>query len=116
MGFNSFSLNSVVCVQAETLRDTFPASDKSLGRLLAEVPYLPEGLLKLLETLCSPESNEKNDKDFHCGDRVTQGLSIVWSLILLRPSNRDRCLKIALQVLKVPSSLFLTSSYIYNWL
>ncbi|KAJ0979353.1 hypothetical protein J5N97_014827 [Dioscorea zingiberensis] len=82
---------------AETLRDTFPASDKSLGRLLAEVPYLPDGVLKLLESLCSPENNEKNDKDFQSGDRVTQGLSIVWSLILLRPSNRDRCLHIALQ-------------------
>nr|XP_029120291.1 uncharacterized protein LOC105044609 isoform X2 [Elaeis guineensis] len=81
---------------AETLRDTFPASDKSLSRLLGEVPYLPEGVLKLLERLCSPE-NERHDKDFQSGDRVTQGLSAVWNLILLRPSNRDRCLQIALQ-------------------
>ncbi|KAG1339102.1 putative symplekin [Cocos nucifera] len=82
---------------AEILRDTFPASDKSLSRLLGEVPYLPEGVLKLLERLCSPE-NERHEKDFQSGDRVTQGLSAVWNLILLRPSNRDRCLQIALQV------------------
>ncbi|CAN6200376.1 unnamed protein product [Urochloa humidicola] len=53
---------------AENLRDMFPASDKSLGKLLCE-----------------------------SGDRVTQGLSAVWNLIMLRPSNRDRCLEIALQ-------------------
>jgi hypothetical protein len=77
----------------------FPASDKSLGKLLCEIPYLPEGVLKLLESLCSPGSNERQDKDIQSGDRVTQGLSAVWNLIMLRPSNRDRCLEIALQVL-----------------
>ncbi|CAM0151620.1 unnamed protein product [Urochloa decumbens] len=82
---------------AENLRDMFPASDKSLGKLLCEIPYLPEGVLKLLEGLCSPGSNEKQDKDIQSGDRVTQGLSAVWNLIMLRPSNRDRCLEIALQ-------------------
>ncbi|KAJ6837724.1 uncharacterized protein M6B38_323375 [Iris pallida] len=82
---------------AETLRDTFPASDKSLGRLLSEVPYLSDGVLKLLECLCSPESKEKLDKDLQNGDRVTQGLTAVWNLILLRPPTRDRCLQIALQ-------------------
>lgn len=76
----------------------FPASDKSLGKLLCEIPYLPEGVLKLLEGLCSPGSTEKQDKDIQNGDRVTQGLSAVWNLIMLRPSNRDRCLEIALQV------------------
>ncbi|ONM61138.1 HEAT repeat-containing protein [Zea mays] len=75
----------------------FPASDKSLGKLLCEIPYLPEGVLKLLESLCSPGSNERQDKDIQSGDRVTQGLSAVWNLIMLRPSNRDRCLEIALQ-------------------
>ncbi|XP_020087001.1 uncharacterized protein LOC109709265 isoform X2 [Ananas comosus] len=82
---------------AETLRDTFPASDKSLGRLLCEVPYLPEGILKLLEGLCSPKSNVRQDRESQSGDRVTQGLSAVWNLIVQRPSNRDRCLLIALQ-------------------
>ncbi|KAF0908600.1 hypothetical protein E2562_026648 [Oryza meyeriana var. granulata] len=82
---------------AENLRDMFPASDKSLGKLLCEIPYLPEGVLKLLEGLCSPGSNGKQDKDQQSGDRVTQGLSAVWNLIMLRPSNRDRCLEIALQ-------------------
>ncbi|KAJ8476753.1 hypothetical protein OPV22_020480 [Ensete ventricosum] len=82
---------------AESLRDTFPATDKSLGRLLAEVPYLSEGVLKLLEGLCCPDRSEKHEKDFQSGDRVTQGLSAVWNLILLRPSSRARCLLIALQ-------------------
>lgn len=90
--YESFLLNI-----AENLRDMFPASDKSLGKLLCEIPYLPEGVLKLLESLCSPGSNERQDKDIQSGDRVTQGLSAVWNLIMLRPSNRDRCLEIALQ-------------------
>ncbi|CAM0907456.1 unnamed protein product [Alopecurus aequalis] len=88
---------SFVLTVAENLRDMFPASDKSLGKLLCEMPYLPEGVLKLLEGLCSPGNNEKQDKDLQSGDRVTQGLSAVWNLIMLRPSNRDRCLEIALQ-------------------
>ncbi|KAK6943128.1 Symplekin/Pta1, N-terminal [Dillenia turbinata] len=81
---------------AETLRDSFPASDKTLSRLLAEVPYLPKSALKLLECLCSPENSGKPE-EFLSGDRVTQGLSTVWNLILLRPPIRDSCLKIALQ-------------------
>lgn len=81
----------------ETLRDSFPASDKSLSRLLGEVPHLPESVLKLLGRLCSPENGDKDDKELHSGDRVTQGLSTVWSLILLRPSLRSVLLKIALQ-------------------
>ncbi|XP_024312519.1 symplekin isoform X2 [Brachypodium distachyon] len=88
---------SFVLTVAENLRDMFPASDKSLGKLLCEMPYLSDGVLKLLESLCSPGNNEKQDKDLQSGDRVTQGLSAVWNLIMLRPSNRDRCLEIALQ-------------------
>ncbi|KAL2902141.1 Symplekin [Bienertia sinuspersici] len=82
---------------AETLRDSLPASDKSLSRLLCEVPYLPESSLKLLESLCSPEIGDRDDKELHSGDRVTQGLSAVWSLIVQRPTLRDVLLKIALQ-------------------
>ncbi|OWM81734.1 uncharacterized protein LOC116195754 [Punica granatum] len=81
---------------AEALRDSFPASDKSLSRLLSEVPYLPESILKLLEQLCSPDHAGKPEES-QSGDRVTQGLSAVWSLILLRPPMCDACLKIALQ-------------------
>ncbi|KAJ1699001.1 hypothetical protein LUZ63_007513 [Rhynchospora breviuscula] len=92
---------SFLVTVAEALRDTFPASDKSLSKLLGEVPYLPEGAFKVLEGLCSPSvegSNvEKHDKETPGGDRITQGLSCVWSLILLRPANRDRCLQIALE-------------------
>ncbi|XP_074592779.1 uncharacterized protein LOC141848631 isoform X2 [Curcuma longa] len=82
---------------AESIRDNFPATDKSLSRLLVEVPYLSEGVLKLLEGLCSPDRIEKHEKEFQSGDRVTQGLSAVWNLILLRPSSRARCLLVALQ-------------------
>ncbi|XP_052176977.1 uncharacterized protein LOC127791181 isoform X2 [Diospyros lotus] len=82
---------------AETLRDSFPASDKSLSRLLGEAPYLPNSIFKLLESLCSPGSSDKAEKDSLSGDRVHQGLSTVWSLILLRPAIRDVCLRIALQ-------------------
>lgn len=82
---------------AETLRDSFPASDKSLSRLLAEVPYLPKSVFKLLDCLCSPGNSSKDEKELLSGDRVTQGLSAVWNLILLRPPIRDACLKIALQ-------------------
>ncbi|KAL7095344.1 hypothetical protein ACP275_10G018300 [Erythranthe tilingii] len=82
---------------AETLRDSFPASDKSLSRLLGEVPYLPKSLFAMLESLCCPGSSDNDDKELHGGDRVTQGLSTVWSLMLLRPPIRDACLKIALK-------------------
>ncbi|XP_043816322.1 uncharacterized protein LOC110622332 isoform X2 [Manihot esculenta] len=81
---------------AETLRDSFPPSDKSLSRLLGEAPSLPKSVLNLLEALCSP-GNDKAEKEFPSGDRVTQGLSTVWSLILQRPPMREVCLRIALQ-------------------
>ncbi|KAG5550558.1 hypothetical protein RHGRI_015500 [Rhododendron griersonianum] len=81
---------------AETLRDSFPASDKSLSRLLGEAPYLPKSIFKLLECLCCPGSSNKDGESL-TGDRVTQGLSAIWSLILLRPPIRDVCLKVALQ-------------------
>lgn len=85
-------------MQAETLRDSFPPTDKSLSRLLGEVPYLPKSVLKLLEGLCLLGNFEKREKELQSGDRVTQGLSAVWSLILLRPPLREDCLKIALLV------------------
>uniref|UniRef100_A0A7N0VDI7 Symplekin n=1 Tax=Kalanchoe fedtschenkoi TaxID=63787 RepID=A0A7N0VDI7_KALFE len=78
----------------ETLKNDFPATDKSLNRLLSEVPYIPKSVFNSLECLCCPVKDEKESLS---GDRVTQGLSIVWSLILLRPPIRDVCLKIALQ-------------------
>ncbi|XP_056172309.1 uncharacterized protein LOC115672207 isoform X2 [Syzygium oleosum] len=93
----SSSYESLLLNVAETLKDTFPPSDKSLSRLLGEVPYLPQSVLKLLGRLCSPGNLEKSEKELQAGDRVTQGLSAVWSLILLRPPIRDSCLKISLQ-------------------
>ncbi|KAB2046735.1 hypothetical protein ES319_D01G256300v1 [Gossypium barbadense] len=81
---------------AETLRDSFPPSDKSLSKLLGEAPRLPKSVLNFLGCLCSPGISEKAEES-QSGDRVTQGLSTVWSLILLRPPIRDVCLKIALQ-------------------
>ncbi|RDX67389.1 Symplekin, partial [Mucuna pruriens] len=84
---------------AEALRDSFPPSDKSLSKLLGESPYLPKSVLKILENMCSPGNGDKGEKELHTlnADRVTQGLSAVWSLILLRPPIRDTCLQIALQ-------------------
>ncbi|GLT37611.1 hypothetical protein SLA2020_119170 [Shorea laevis] len=81
---------------AEALRDSFPPSDKSFSKLLSEAPYLPKSVLNLLECLCSPGTSDKAE-ELQSGDRVTQGLSTIWSLILLRPPIRDVCLKIALQ-------------------
>ncbi|KAK2656710.1 hypothetical protein Ddye_009762 [Dipteronia dyeriana] len=81
----------------ETLRDSFPPSDKTLSRLLAEAPYLPKSVLKLLECLCCSGNSDKGEKELQSGDRITQGLSIVWNLILMRPPLRDVCLRIALQ-------------------
>ncbi|OVA07329.1 HEAT [Macleaya cordata] len=80
---------------AKTLRDTLPASDKSFSRFLGEVPLLPGSALKLLEDLCCSDGFDNLGKDVHDGDRVTQGLGAVWSLILGRPLNRKACLDIA---------------------
>ncbi|KAL1368636.1 hypothetical protein HN51_022800 [Arachis hypogaea] len=84
---------------AEALRDSFPPSDKSLSKLLSESPYLPKSVLKILENMCSPGNGDNIEKESNSlnADRVTQGLSAVWSLILLRPPIRNTCLKIALQ-------------------
>ncbi|KAJ4911512.1 HEAT repeat-containing protein [Raphanus sativus] len=88
---------SFLVAVAEALRDSFPPSDKSLSKLLGDSPFLPKSVLKLLESFCCPESGDKVEKDLPSGDRVTQGLSAVWSLILTRPGIRNECLKIALQ-------------------
>ncbi|KAL2622737.1 hypothetical protein R1flu_002942 [Riccia fluitans] len=82
---------------AQGLRDTLPPSDKALSRLLAEVPVLPMGALELLQGLCNPSSAAKDGKEPAAGDRITQGLSALWSLILQRPPARETCLKMALQ-------------------
>lgn len=75
--------------------DSLPANDKSFSRLLGEVPYLPESMMRLLVDLCSENYPGQYGRD---GDRVTQGLGAVWSLILGRPPNRQACLDIALKV------------------
>ncbi|KAK3021466.1 hypothetical protein RJ639_047638, partial [Escallonia herrerae] len=80
---------------AKSLLDALPAADKSFSRLLGEVPLLPDPALKLLEELCCSPSH--CGKDVREGDRVTQGLGAVWSLILSRPLNRQACLDIALK-------------------
>ncbi|VYS65520.1 unnamed protein product [Arabidopsis thaliana] len=87
---------SFLLTVAEALRDSFPPSDKSLSKLLGDSPHLPKSVLKLLESFCCPGSGEV-EKDLQHGDRVTQGLSAVWSLILMRPGIRNDCLNIALQ-------------------
>ncbi|PHU20573.1 hypothetical protein BC332_11724 [Capsicum chinense] len=79
---------------AKSLLDSLPANDKSFSRLLNEVPYLPESVMRLLLDLCSENYLGRDGRD---GDRVTQGLGAVWSLILGRPPNRQACLDIALK-------------------
>ncbi|KAJ4967464.1 hypothetical protein NE237_019313 [Protea cynaroides] len=82
---------------ARSLWDTLSASDKSFSRLLGEVPHLPDSALKMLEDLCYADGFCFHGKDARDGDRVTQGLGAVWSLILGRPPNRQACLNIALK-------------------
>ncbi|XXG49019.1 hypothetical protein AAC387_Pa02g3314 [Persea americana] len=82
---------------AKSLRDSLPASDKSLSRLLGEVPLLPDSVLNLLDDLCHSIGFDNHGKDAHDGDRVTQGLGAVWSLISGRPPYRQACLNIALK-------------------
>ncbi|KAK3165156.1 hypothetical protein QOZ80_1AG0029640 [Eleusine coracana subsp. coracana] len=81
---------------ARSLIDSLPASDKSFSKLLCDAPYLPESSFKLLEGLCMSQGNGEQIKDGD-GDRVTQGLGTVWSLILGRPPLRHVCLDIALK-------------------
>jgi symplekin len=80
-------------LQAQGLRDSLPSSDKSLSRLLGDAPLLPLTSLKLVEDLCNPEGGG----EVPTGDRITQGLSALWSLILQRPPTRGTCLKMALK-------------------
>ncbi|XP_021283612.1 uncharacterized protein LOC110416100 isoform X2 [Herrania umbratica] len=82
---------------AESLLDTFPASDKSFSRLLGEVPFLPDSTLRLLDDLCYSDVFDVAGKELRDAERVTQGLGAVWSLILGRPNNRQACLGIALK-------------------
>ncbi|GMI64901.1 hypothetical protein like AT1G27595 [Hibiscus trionum] len=82
---------------SKSLLDTLPASDKSFSRLLGEVPFLPDSALKLLDDLCSSDVFDVTGKEIRDAERVTQGLGVVWSLILGRPNNRQACLGIALK-------------------
>ncbi|CAA0840739.1 Unknown protein [Striga hermonthica] len=79
---------------AKSLLSDLPASDKSFSRLLGEVPCIPDCVLGLLHDICTRRHSGKDSRD---GDRVTQGLGAVWSLILGRPLYRQPCLDIALK-------------------
>ncbi|KAG8055767.1 hypothetical protein GUJ93_ZPchr0001g32367 [Zizania palustris] len=81
---------------ARSLIHSLPASDKSFSKFLCDAPYLPESMLKLLEGICVSQGNSQETKDSD-GDRVTQGLGTVWSLILARPPLREVTLDIALK-------------------
>ncbi|KAL0923242.1 hypothetical protein M5K25_007290 [Dendrobium thyrsiflorum] len=83
---------------AKGLIDSFPASDKSFSRLLGEAPFLPDSALRFLEDVCYSSVYDHLKKDASDGDRATQGLGTLWSLILSRPSNRLACLEIALKM------------------
>ncbi|KAL6527308.1 hypothetical protein OROGR_016398 [Orobanche gracilis] len=79
---------------AKALLSDLPVSDKSFSRLLGEVPCIPDCVLGLLEDICTRRHSGTDARD---GDRVTQGLGAVWSLILGRPICRQACLDIALK-------------------
>ncbi|KAL5228577.1 hypothetical protein ABZP36_016842 [Zizania latifolia] len=81
---------------ARSLIHSLPASDKSFSKFLCDAPYLPESMLKLLEGICVSQGNSQETKDSD-GDRVTQGLGTIWSLILARPPLREVTLDIALK-------------------
>ncbi|XP_011626437.1 uncharacterized protein LOC18442422 isoform X1 [Amborella trichopoda] len=95
--FDDSVYEKFLLIVAKALRDSLPASDKSLSRLLGEVPLLPASALKLLENLCQPDASDHQGNELRNGDRVTQGLGAVWSLILGRPLVRQVCLDIALK-------------------
>ncbi|KAL3634067.1 hypothetical protein CASFOL_021121 [Castilleja foliolosa] len=78
----------------KSLLSDLPASDKSFSRLLGEVPCIPDCVLGLLGDICNKRHCGADARD---GDRVTQGLGAVWSLILGRPLCRPACLDIALK-------------------
>ncbi|WOL11751.1 hypothetical protein Cni_G20515 [Canna indica] len=82
---------------AKALLDSLPSTDKSFSKLLGEAPFLPDSSLKLLEDLCHSNVYENHLGETRDGDRVTQGLFAVWSLILGRPTYRQACLDIALK-------------------
>ncbi|XP_038715711.1 uncharacterized protein LOC120009269 isoform X2 [Tripterygium wilfordii] len=82
---------------AKSLLDILPASDKSFSRLFAEVPFLSDASLKLLDDLCYSNVFDPNGNEIRDGERVTQGLGAVWGLILGRPNYRQACLSIALK-------------------
>ncbi|KAL9143939.1 hypothetical protein ABFS82_14G266900 [Erythranthe guttata] len=81
---------------AKSLLVDLPASNKSFSRLLGEVPCIPDSVLAMLDDICT-KSHSGAD-----GDRVTQGLGAVWSLILGRPQSRQACLAIALKCTVLP--------------
>ncbi|KAJ3670682.1 hypothetical protein LUZ60_008108 [Juncus effusus] len=88
---------------ARALIENLPSTDKSFGRLLNEAPSLPDSIFHLLEELCMNSSseniniNKERERETDGGDRITQGLGTVWSLILGRPAARLACLDIALK-------------------
>ncbi|KAL1534253.1 hypothetical protein AAHA92_30454 [Salvia divinorum] len=79
---------------AKSLLVDLPASNKSFSRLLGEVPRIPDSILGMLDDMCTKSHSGTDGRD---GDRVTQGLGAVWSLILSRPLIRQACLDIALK-------------------
>ncbi|MCO5605257.1 hypothetical protein L7F22_059437 [Adiantum nelumboides] len=95
--FTPFAYDKFFLSVAEGLRDTLPPTDKSLSKLLGEAPVLPMAALELLEGLCNPTIKIKEGLEASVVERITQGLSAVWSLILLRPPVRSECLNIALK-------------------
>ena len=96
-------------MQAEGLVRTLPHQDRSLQKLICDLPLLPPPVLHLLRAMIGlphqggngAEGNE-TDSVPTGGERVTQALTAVWVVIKERPLMRIECLNMALEVRILP--------------
>ena len=83
--------------QAEGLVRSLPHQDRSLQKLICDLPIVPPCLLLLLRTMIGLTPREGPALPTG-GERVTQALTAVWVLIKERPAMRTECLDMALEV------------------
>eukprot|EP00252_Welwitschia_mirabilis_P011518 TRINITY_DN25785_c0_g1_i1.p1 TRINITY_DN25785_c0_g1~~TRINITY_DN25785_c0_g1_i1.p1 ORF type:complete len:912 (+),score=186.33 TRINITY_DN25785_c0_g1_i1:161-2737(+) len=88
---------NILLTVVQHLRHSFPSTSKLLERLLVEVPFLPDSVLDILRDMCLSSTMDTDVKETRNLERVTQGLTILWNLILYRQPSRSACLEIALQ-------------------
>ncbi|PPD66498.1 hypothetical protein GOBAR_DD36622 [Gossypium barbadense] len=93
---DSLDNSSYSAVLYEKFLLAVPQTSHLVG-FLVKFRFLPDSALKLLDDLCSSDVFDVAGKEVRDAERVTQGLGVVWSLILGRPNNRQACLGIALK-------------------